>query len=355
MKSIIAALLLVFSALSTVFSQDEPFTKETLREYYPILTAITDADLPTQDYFVAYRKKYSKFEMTTDQEVEEILKYRDTLARMLTPHVRRWIAENFDEDYENYFEIRMELNLIMIEPMLYADTLYALFSQTNDFVLETRSSVPFWMYIKYCDARQYASFGKKHGLEIEFLNSYYDIIDIYLEMKESYPKSPYLPMMLKDFEDALVSGLDLYVLVRDAESHVLSSKSGTNLDFGATALDQLYLQSNSNTKYASLVSKLLEDISTIEQEDGQEIKNLFIVSAGSFPRKAEARQARIKYLAEGKVIPHIVQVTTGKTTRYHNVYRFYSNEAKATDTLKKLKTTLPGAVMLKTGADFRFD
>ncbi|HRZ43092.1 MAG TPA: hypothetical protein P5228_10370 [Bacteroidales bacterium] len=355
MKQILFSLLFVFSILSAAHAQDEPFTKETLREYYPILTAITDADMPAQDCLFGFYQKFRRSEITSDQEVEQILRYRDSLATILTPHVRKWIAENYDEEYENYFNIRGELNQIMIEPMLHTDTLYALFSMTNDYVLETRATADYWLYIRYCDARQYTGFAQQHGLNLDFLHSYYEIIDIYLEMKQSFPKSTWLPKMRKDFESALVFGLDLHVLALSEQSYVLSTKSGKDTDVGKVMLEELYGYAGAYTRYAPLISRLLEDISIMEQDGGQEVKSLFIISIGKSPVKGEAEKARIKYLEEQKVIPHIIAITASKTTMYHNVYRFYSNEAVATETLKNVKKAIPAAVMVKTGPNFRFE
>lgn len=355
MKPILISLLFIFSFLSGVNAQDGPFTKETLREYYPILTAITDADQAAQECLFTFYQKFRLSEINTDQDVEQVLKHRDSLARILTPLIRKWIAENYDEEYEHYFNIRGDLNQIMIEPMMHADTLYALFGQTNDFVLETRSTIEYWIYIRYLDARQYTQFSQQHGIEIDFLHMYYEIVDLYLELKSSYPKSTWLPLMRKDFEQALVFGLDLYVLALSEESYVLSSKSGTNLNAGKIMLDQLYGYAGAYTRYAPLISGLLEDISIIEQVGGQEVKNLFAISLGSSASKAETEKARIQYLEDQKIVPHIVAVVNGKSTFYHNVYRYYSNETTAAATLKKVKEAFPKAVMVKTGADYRFE
>ncbi len=347
MKPILISLFFVLSILSAVHSQDEPFTKETLREYYPILTAITDADQAAQECLFNFYQKFRLSEINTDQDVEQVLKHRDSLARILTPLVRKWIAENYDEEYEHYFNIRGDLNQIMIEPMMHADTLYALFGQTNDFVLETRSTIEYWIYIRYRDARQYTQYAQQHGIEIDFLHMYYEIIDLYLEMKASFPESLWLKDMQKDFEQALVFGLDLFVLA-DEEIFVLSSKSGTDLNASEITLEQLYGYAGAYTRYAPLISGLLEDISTIEQVGGKEVKNLFAISVRSSASKAEAEKARIQYLEDQKIVPHIIAVIKGKTTIYHNVYRFYSNKSTAAETLKKVKEIFPKAVMLKT-------
>jgi hypothetical protein len=351
MRMIQGILMLILLLGQNLFAQEEePLTKELLREYYPILMSLTDQDPGLQDDFFRFYEKRTNYDIGTDEQVAAIFASRDTLIPKLTPLVRQWLRDHYDEELEEFFNIKMELQPNLMDPILDSDTLYALFQWNVDYVLETRSTTDYWMYLQFRQQQQYLNLARKKPSDADFLGTFFDVVNAYLELKGSNPESPYLAKMRPDYEYALGKCFDIHILATSEISFVLMSDAGTDLNQGKTAVDYLYTLADAYTPLANMIDEQSQNTSIIQVDENFEFKQLYILSVGSFPDRAAAEKARIKYLENEKLIPHVLKLKTGKSTAYYNVYRYYTDAALAQGWLKTLKTTFPGAVMLKADA-----
>lgn len=344
MKCKIFFLLLLMSCASLLQGQD-------YREYYPILTAITNEDTSVQQALFRYiNLKFSEIE-SENEAVQQVLDVRDSLSLLLTPYVRKWLKKNYQEDYTHVFDLHGELQPLAMTTHIEDDTLYALFALDNDYNLEIRSTVDFWMFLQYRNTLQYVDFSRKYNCAHEYAWAFFTVAKNYEELKNSYPESSYLSIMNEDYEYCLDQLMDVHQ-VQSADTIItIKDELWANGKNGMVDFGYYYSMSGvDHTNVDQLVEDLLASISVIEVDVNNHYKTLFLVSVGSYNSKADARKARLNHLKNGAAIAHLVEVKSGGVVKYHTVYRYYTSKDKANEALIKIRQSFPKAFLLKTDA-----
>jgi uncharacterized protein YfcZ (UPF0381/DUF406 family) len=73
---------------------------------------------------------------------------------------------------------------------------------------------------------------------------------------------------------------------------------------------------------------------------------VYLIAVESFKTEEEAENKVFELLNKSIDVPHVISSKKGKTEQYHAVYRFYAQEAKAKENLKKIKSQFKNAKII---------
>ncbi len=337
-------ILLAVLLLTQIKAQD-------YHETYPILTEITDQDPLLQQFLFRYVDKNNAVIESSNEAVQSVLEVRDSLSILLTPVVREWLKQHFKGNYEIIWDLNGEIQPLMMNTFMMADTLYALFAYNHDYILELRSTEDFWMYLQYKQWIQYVDFGRKHDCEHTATDAFFNVAKTYEELQMHFPESPYLASIQDDYAYCLGKLMDIHLVQTPDTLFALNKNPEVNQNAGMVDYEYYYSISGLyRSNVDQLIENLLANTSVIEVDLNNKFASLFLISLESHPNEESARKARFQYLTKGQDIPHLMKIANGSKVAYHNIYRFYTDKTKAEQSLLKIRPEWPMATLLKTDA-----
>jgi hypothetical protein len=323
-------------------------------ESYPYLCNITQNHPEVQQQLFSYFDLWSPEGAIQDESsFQKILDKQKEVSVALAPIVKPLLEAVYPEDFDQYFEIMAELQIIGFSPFMAADTLYALTAYPHLYNLyDYYCSGKFQIYLNYLYAKQYLDFILEDAARGSywFWHSFYlvEIINQYREMLVADKNSQWLPEMRRSYEQAVGALYDFHVvetpdtlfahvngILADPQNGMVSGDdSYLGLEYGYELLD-------------SLLAVAVNYPSIILTGADYKYNQLHLISVASHPGREAAEKARISYLHKGKDILHVVEVEQAGKKSYHNVYRFFTSKKTAGEALARAKKLAPSAKIIK--------
>jgi hypothetical protein len=343
MRSKMTVVLFLLLSISHSFSQN-------YKEYYPLICSMTEQNPEIQQKLFHYFDGWSaEGAIHGEESVRAVLDQREAMGELLSPFVKQWLRENYREDYEHIWELNLALQPIGLYPLIASDTLVKMFTYPHlMYLLPYHCSEEYALYHDYQHIAQFADYiiadASRGSYWFWTSGNFIDLIAAYQSMKDLYPESSYLGVMKSSFEQSVAALFDFHLVVTPDTTfaHVGGisadpSKGMVNWEDSYLALEYGY------NLLDSVLAVAVNNPSVLNTGTDYHYSKVYLVSVAGYPAKEAADQARIRYLTGGKDMLHVVEVNAAGKRVWHNVYRFYTDKAKAEEALRRVKKIIPAA------------
>ncbi len=357
----------------TSCKKQEPITVTT---FLPLKLPLLDRALPdssvlrtTLSYY-AYTLYKANEIIDKEEDLAKMFETRDTLLYKLHHELLDSLSADYSLPYFNAQanELDNELALLGMKAV-YSERIYV--------GLEPIPMLQFWVRrYGYKPFPQYVDFLNQGGIsEGGYDYPYIDLkkrmemVSIGEQMRKDYPESIYSKKIEPYFADALNSLVDIHSVL-EFDTTATTIIGALNTESYPTGTDTFYhtwyVKNHAKSKYTPVVSRILDNISTIQLNYYFLPRDVYMIVTDWYPYVVAdnkpiftpadtlltccptALQQRNNYIEQGVDVPHVVVVYNGKQKMCALVYRFYGSKTLAEDNLAKAHQAVGRDVMLVT-------
>jgi len=296
---------------------------------------------------------FNSSKITTEDQIREVFKYRDTLIVKLIPILEELFLQAQTQDNNQLWDNAVkELTLLGIQPVYAEGSLIGItFDTVLDETIERVASKEFQLYIAFDNAYAGSMDGEYPFLD---LSEQMEMLRIGEKLLREYPEGAYSKIVEARFFKALRMMTDVHKVIdeRHSESYCVYD---TYTDYFPYVTDitnhKKFAEEYLDSRFSVVVGKILQNISEIHINNNGEYENLYLVEIDRFIDVNKAEKAVRNYLKNGIDVPHFFSVLGELPEEYSVVYRFYSDSSKAAKALHKIRRIFNNARIVKINAN----
>ncbi len=333
-------------AIDTLAIQEEIDTVAAVAFETPILDSLTSSNDKALSALISLKEAIGNApKIEGDEDIMAVLGKRDSLLGLLQYD----ILENFfyetlenmgEERYPVEEQFHKEIELLGLSPV-FAEGMYVGLADgplIQERIQEVASQeLKFYLEFQLAYSNSLGTEYTYNNLEPEM-----EMVRIWYEMKQDFPKSAYLEKMQSAYDEAVMALTDVHFTGEDPSSLIVGGIStdyypnGTHIDNQKKFTSEAAYQELPMVK---AVKKIVENTSVFN--DSKDTLNFLTVEVMS--DYAQARGKAIAALNQGQDIPHVLNVLGKAGSEQHWVYRFYSSYSQADSVFKSNYEQLPSA------------
>ena len=362
--------LICYVGLSSCKKQDSVNITTFLALKLPLLErALPDSSaLRTNLSMYGYALYRANDVINNEEDLAVLFEQRDTLLYQLHHN----LLDSLSADYSlPYFstqsdELDKELALLGIKAV-YSERIYVGLAPIPMLasLVQRYGYQPFPQYVEFLNQGGVS----EGGYDYPYINLETRINRVVIgeQMRKDYPDHLYTKKIAPYFADALNSLTDIHSVVEfDSSATTIVGGLGTEpYPIGTdTFYHTQYVKNHANSTYAPVVSRILNNISSIQLNYYFLPRDLYMIVVDWYPYTASdnkifftkadtiltccptAIQQRNTYIEQGIDVPHVVVLYNGKEKICALAYRFYGSKDIAEDNLAKAHQALGHDVML---------
>lgn len=299
-----------------------------------------------RDSVAIYCNHLFKKDIDNQEKIMALMSYRDSLKPILE-NFSYLLSESLFENMKKWEKYEKELIEIGFLPF-YAEGMFS--GLTNSPILQAQikefGTPEFQLMTDFENAN-----GKSMGGEYPYLDltANIEMVLIGEKMSKEFGETPEYKKIEQTYRYALKTLTDLHCLVQtdDTREYILHDISR---DFWPNATDvsfmEQFVKKHKTSRFAPAIKKILVNVSELQASEDLEKGEVYLIAVESFKTEEEAENKVFELLNKSIDVPHVISSKKGKTEQYHAVYRFYAQEAKAKENLKKIKSQFKNAKII---------
>jgi hypothetical protein len=301
----------------------------------------------TQNKFDAYINMLSS-DIKSEDDIKKIFDARETLLPLLDEFFQDY-AYNEEMDWDEWSLIDEELMMIGFAT-IYAEGMYVGLDVSEILTdeIEKYGSEAFKLYSKFNVA-----YSNSLGGEYPYLglSSYCDVVAAGEGLYKKYKNSEYYKKIEDNYKDRLMSSLDIHIVNNGDETDCYAS--GFSTEYWPFAADCEAIEYFIETYPKSMYTKVYEAVSknmsemNVEMGEGDMLGTVYVIVTDVADDWEDANNVIFSYLNSGVDIVHSLSIEIQGTATNIVAYRFYSEESRAKEEIKKIQKVVKSAYILK--------